>query len=227
MNHARTDSSGSNSFYEHLLDSDKEFWDVGAWQFDMGKAWKRHDDTKTSSQWEWKDQLPGAANPAYMIRTDTTGSWVTINSGPDPNLPRLGIDFNKDSDYWWIYTYDGETYKARTWNLCSGVDPEMKWIRIVSGSETVGVTSTDCADGGYGNNPCIAVTAGLNGWAAFRVEQEVAGYGVDCYDFEWQIADDVGDTAAASRAIANDGIWYNGEWEEAGDVDFFRVYVKV
>lgn len=224
-NTAWTDSTNSNSFYEHMLQADKDFWDIGAWQFSIGQAWKRHDDTATYANWEWKDQLPGAANPAYMFRPTTTGSWETITSGPDAGLPRLAFDFDKDRDYIWIYTYDDENYIVRTWNLCSNVNPKMHWVRMVSGAESL-TTSTDCADPGYGNNPCVNVVSGLNGWAGIRVEQEVAGQGLGCYDIEIQRGDDCGDAAGASRAIANDNTWYTGTWEGAGDADFYKVYVK-
>ena len=206
------DNSGSDSFYEHTLAADFYFWDIGAWQHTIGAAWKRHDDRDTDSSFDWRDQLPGSANPAFQIPVPSTGSFTTYTNGPDSFLPRLAIDFNLDRDYFWVQTFAGETYTARTWNLCSGVDPQLEWIRIVSGAESVIATSDDCADTGYGNNQCLVVKSGSNGWAALRVRQEVGDADTGCYDFEIKVSDDAGDTAAASRAIANNGEWLSGTW---------------
>ncbi|GMV44560.1 MAG: hypothetical protein AMXMBFR64_62760 [Myxococcales bacterium] len=218
--------TGSNSFYEHMLASDLDFWDIGAWQLTISQAWKKHDATTTNANWNWTDQWPGAATPSFMLRpTNPFGAWQTFTGGPDSFLPRNAIDFNKDRDYTWYYTYEGETYRFRTWNLCQNLDPMMEWIRFVSGAESVGITSYDCADPGYGNNPCISFEAGSNGWGAVRIRQEVAGSATGCYDLQVQVMDDIGDTPQASRAAANSGAWYDARWEESGDVDYFRVYV--
>ena len=216
--------TGSNSFYEKMLEADEHFWSIKAWQLTIGQAWKRHDDTVSKYSWDWKDQWPGTANPAYMLRATATDSWTTVDDGPDAYLPDLAFDYFKDRDYFWFYTYSGETYKFRTWNLCSEVDPAMSFIRIVSGNENIVTTSYNCADPGYGLNPCIAVIAGSNAWAGIRI-WETGDNHTGCYDFEFKTEDDIGDTAQASRAAAPNNTWYEAEWEETGDVDYFKVYV--
>ena len=207
----------SNTFHAEMLESDSQYWSIGAWQHTISKAFARHDATVADSSWFLNDQWPGAANPAYMLRLGST--TTTIDRGESTAEPDLAYDFWNDSDYVWIYTYAGETYTFDTPAFGTGVEPFMSFIRMSGGSESV-TASNDCV----ANSPCLQFVANVTGWAAIRVGGSIGNTG--WYDLTIKVDDDVGDAGAKSTAIANDGTWYNGSWEATADVDYFRVYVN-
>lgn len=217
-------SGDANSFYNHALAADNYFSGLssgGLMHFPIADSWRAHDDSMAYNN--LYDELPGAANPAFMVRPANGSSYRQIATGPGRGWPKsTGLDFHGDRDYVWLYTYAGERYEVHTSDLCGSVDPKLSTIRMQGGAEVIQSEYFDC---NMSNNACFDEVSSVNDWLGIRVEQENTAGATGCYRLNVRTFDDVGDTETASRAIANNGTWYEGAWEAAGDVDYFRVYV--
>lgn len=213
-------STDENDFYHHMLESDIELTEKG-WQLVIGQAWKRHDSSTPASSWDWKDQWPDGPTSAYMIYSPTDEEVVT--GGPDSYLPSLALDYRTDEDYFFFYGHKNTAYRFETRNLCSGVDTVIDIVHINSGSETTDATNDDC-DPGSGLDSCVTFSPTSSGWYAAKVRAyNQASEG--CYELAHWSNDDVGDEATGARPMAPSEVPYAGEWEDSGDVDYYKVYV--
>lgn len=212
-------STDENDFYHHMLVSDIELTNK-KWQLAIGQAWKRHDSSLQPSAWDWQDQWPDSPASTYMITPSTTQQ--AIADGPDSFLPNMALDYRTDEDYVFFYAQEGTTYSFTTQNLCSGVDTIVDVIHISNGVEIVDESNDDCP--GYGLASCVDFTASDPGWHAVKARSYLQS-SEGCYELTYVASDDTGNNPLAARPMAIDGSAYDGEWEVAGDTDYFKIYV--